>query len=311
MQNAIFAFANEGRRFLDGHTLDILDTTVINYIDGNGNLIRGKDVALVATIAGSRIVNLKDVLGGQGRTEMRDNQALSLGKAVPWLPKAQTLVALERATDKRPWRLVEIDRASGKPGSALAMPSGVPQYVGFAFAETPAVINANFGVGELDLTFGTSTLFEGTPGLAAGTAVGNEVWALLREANTVAVYRGDRTFERAIQLDEAKPLRAAGLASDGTTLFIASQADGAIHLFDLKGKRTGKLESKAAAGSLAGLAYDAASKSLWLAVRGATAELRQFDLTGKLLASVPTSGLDIVALQVTPANYKPKPPVRR
>lgn len=306
VQGAILAYAAERRHIHDGHRLTVTGNTVVNYLSRGARLISSGDPELLAIVRNNRFSDVDAVLIGQGRAEQRNNATVDIARAPLWQPKPGTLVGLQRGTDTSPWRFVELDRATGKPLSALAIVGGPTRHVGFALAERSVLANRHFGLGELDFALGTSTLYEGSVGLAAVTAIGKQFWAVTQDGNMLAIHHADRALDRVIKLEANAPLAPAGLAGDGKTVFVASRADGGVHAFDANGKRVGRFESKAAAGDLAGLAYDPADGSLWLAVGGARPELRQFDRSGKQLNTVAIPGLELAGLQVVPADFKPR-----
>ncbi len=121
--------------------------------------------------------------------------------------------------------------------------------------------------------------FAGAPGIEALTSFHGDL--LIGVYGTQSVQRRKKTGELVAEFPIGVSM--TGLATDGDLIYCGSYAEGTIYAFDVDGSLANVIPTQLAAYSLSGLAYDAASNSLWVTSGFGSDELHQYSLEGELL----------------------------
>ncbi len=154
-----------------------------------------------------------------------------------------------------------------------------------------------------------SSFNAGTVGLDGLGTYQSNILALPFSSTSVFVYSSSGVLQATIALARLPPVDWNGVASDGTSLFVADSGTGLIIRYSIGGAQLGSFDP--GIGGLSGVAYDASTDSLWVANGFATASTRgvyQFSKTGTPMSFFLTPGVAPnagIAVTSGPASQTP------
>jgi len=188
----------------------------------------------------------------------------------------------------------------------------------FDLPENLTVLGGNLFVGDgsgrvnrMNLSTGAvaSSFSVGAVGLnGLGTYNGN-LLTLNFSSTAISVYSVAGVLLQSIALASHPPsLDWNGIASDGTTFYLADSPSGRLYEYATNGALLGFLQT-GAVGGLAGVSYDPANNSLWIANSSAN-RVEELSISGAVLSQFstgafrPSAGIAVVPLGVPEPSYR-------
>lgn len=157
----------------------------------------------------------------------------------------------------------------------------------------------NLSSGAVVSSFGTNMV--GLDGL--GTLDANLI-AVSFASTAVNVYSPSGALQQSIVLASLpNSFDWAGLASDGTTLYIGDFSSGRIYEYNSAGTQVGFINT-GLANAIGNFSYDASNNSIWAT---STNEVTDFSLTGTVLREFSTGSFPSDAIAVVPNSAVPEP----
>jgi hypothetical protein len=166
--------------------------------------------------------------------------------------------------------------------------------------ENLTVLNGNLyvsdgsgAVSRIDLATGTalSSFNIGAVGLNGLGSLNGNLLTLTFESTAVGVYSTSGVLQQSINLAStpATPLGWNGIASNGTTLYLADYSSGRLYEYSTTGASLGFIQTNAVNG-LSGVSYDSFNNSFWIA-DSANNEVEDLSASGVLLSEFSTGAL--------------------